>query len=323
MRRRTALLCAIIAAATCANALAQTSFPSKPINWVVGFPAGGGADNITRLVAARMAQDIGQPVVVENRPGASGIIASQHVKQASPDGHTLLSVEQSMMIYNAEFYSKLPYDPRQDFIPVTNLISAPLVLVVHPSFPASDLKSFIAHAKAQPGKLNYAAPGRGLTHHLAMEALKGRLGLDVVEVQYKGIAPVVQDVVAGQVPIAVVDTVVGLPNIRSGKLRALATFSEKRLATTPDVPSLAELGVEGLDMAPIVGAVVPRGTPQDIVAKLNAEMLRALRDPEVSKRLTGLGLEIVGNTPAEFAAFLRRESDRWVPLIRKLNIKLD
>ena len=305
------------------TAVAQTAFPTKPITWVVGFPAGGGADNVTRLIAAKLAQNIGQSVLVENRPGASGILSAQHVKQAAADGHTLLSVEQGVMIYNAEMYSKIPYDAAKDFVPITNLIAAPLILAVHPSFPANDYAAFVAHVKAQAGKLNFASPGRGLTHHLAMEALKARVGLDIVDVQYKGIAPVVQDVVAGQVPMAVVDTVVGLPNFRAGKLRALAVFADKRLASLPDVPTLAELGVTGFDMAPIVGVVAPRGTPADVVAKLNTELVRALRDVEVSKRLGGLGLELIGDQPTEFNAFLRRESDRWVPLLRKLNIKLD
>jgi tripartite-type tricarboxylate transporter receptor subunit TctC len=301
----------------------QQPFPSRPITWVVGFPPGGGADGVTRLVSAKVSQNIGQPVVVENRPGASSIIAAQHVAKAAPDGYTIFSAEQGALVYNAALYSKLPYDPAKDFAPVSNMIHAPLVLVVNPGFPANDLKGFIEHAKKNPGKLNFGSPGRGLAHHLAMEALKARAGIDIVDVQYKGIAPAAQDLIAGQIPISVIDTVIVLPHIRSGKLRPIATFSTKRLSVLPDVPSLGELGYADMDIAPIVGVVAPRNTPRDIVMKLNGEVVRALRDPEVNAKLTGLGLEVIGDTPEQFAAFLQKEAKVWLPFIRKLNIRLD
>ncbi len=324
MRRRDLLIGAGAAGLALATGVrAQATFPARPLTWVVGFPPGGGADSVTRLVAAKMAQNIGQSVLVENRPGASGIISAQYVAQAAADGYTLLAVEQGVMIYNAALYSKIPYDAARDFTPVSNMIRAPLVLAVHPSFPATDFKSFVEHVKSQPGKLNYASPGRGLTHHLGMEALKARMGLDIVDVHYKGIAPAIQDVVAGQIPMIVADTVVALPQVRSGKLRALAAFASRRLGVAPDIPALGELGVGDLDMGPIVGVVVPRATPREVVARLNAEVVRAIRDPEVSARLSGLGLEIVPGPAEEFAAFLQSESNRWLPLVRKLNIKLD
>ena len=302
---------------------AQQPYPSKPITWVVGFPPGGGADGVTRLVSAKVSQNIGQPIVVENRPGASSIIAAQYVAQAAPDGYTIFSAEQGALVFNAALYSKLPYDPQRDFMPVCDMIRAPLVLVVHPSFPGTDLKSFIAEVKRQPGKLNFGSPGRGLAHHLAMEALKRRAGLDIVDVQYKGIAPVVQDTISGQIPIAVIDTVVLLPHLKSDRLRAIAAFANKRLAVLPDVPALGELGYEGMDIAPIVGVVAPRNTPPDIIKRLNSEIVRAVRDPEVSGKLSGLGLEIIADTPEQFAAFLQSEASRWLPFIRSLNIKLD
>jgi tripartite-type tricarboxylate transporter receptor subunit TctC len=288
----------------------------------VGFPPGGGADGVTRLVAAKLSQNISQPVVVENRPGASSIIAAQYVTQAAPDGYTIMSAEQGSLIFNSALYSKLPYDPK-DLAPVSDMIRAPLVLVVNPSFPAKDFKGFIEVTKQQPGKFNYGSPGRGLAHNLAMEALKARAGLNIVDVHYKGIAPAAQDLMAGQIAISVIDTVIVLPQLRSGKLRALATFSDKRLSVTPDVPSLAELGYPDMDIAPIVGVAVPRNTPRDIIAKLSAEAQRAVRDPDVSAKLTGLGLEIIADTPEQFAAFIDAEGKRWLPFIRKLNIKLD
>jgi len=321
MRRRQFIL-AVTASALATRTWAQ-QFPAKPITWVVGFPPGGGADGVTRLVAAKLSQNIGQPVVVENRPGASSIIAAQHVAQSPPDGYTIWSCEQGGLVFNSALYSKLPYNPQQDFAPVTDMVRVPLLLVVHPSFPASDFRGFVEAVKKDAGKYHFGSPGRGLAHHLAMERLKADAGLNVTDVQYKGIAPVIQDLIAGQIPMAAVDTVPLLQHLKSGKLRALAAFSSKRLSVAPDVPALGELGYKDIEIAPIVGVAVPRNTPKDAVAKLNAEIVRALRDPEVNGKLTGLGLEVIGDTPSEFAAFLDAEGKRWLPFIRSLNIKLD
>ncbi|MBV9360336.1 MAG: tripartite tricarboxylate transporter substrate binding protein, partial [Betaproteobacteria bacterium] len=257
MRRQLLLT---LAAASIAGSASAQQFPSKPINWVVGFPPGGGADGVTRLVASKLSQNIGQPVVVENRPGASSSIAAQYVTNAAPDGYTIMSVEQGSMVFNTALYSKLSYDPK-DLAPVCDLIRAPVILAVNPNFPAKDLKSFVELVRQNPGKYNYGSPGRGLSHQLAMEAFKQRAKLEIVDVQYKGIAPVVQDVVAGQIPMGPIDTVVILPHLRAGKLRAIASFSDKRLAATPDVPAMGELGYPGLDIAPIVGVGAPAKTP--------------------------------------------------------------
>jgi tripartite-type tricarboxylate transporter receptor subunit TctC len=319
MKRRDFL---IAAAAAPLVARAQVTYPAKAITWVVGFPPGGGADGVTRLVASKVSQNIGQPVIVENRPGASSIIAAQYVANAAPDGYTIMSGEQGSMVFNTALYSKLPYDPK-DIAPVSDMIRAPVILAVNPNFPAKDVQSFVALIRQNPGKYNYGSPGRGLAHQLAMEAFKQRAKLDIVDVQYKGIAPVVQDVVAGQIPMAPIDTVVILPHLRAGKLRALASFSDKRLAATPDVPAMGELGYEGLDIGPIVGVGAPAKTPREVVNRLSAQIVRAVRDPEVSAKLSGLGLEIIADTPDQFAAFLQNEGKKWLPLIRSLNIKLD
>lgn len=320
MKRRQFLAAALAAPLA---ARAQTNFPGKPINWVVGFPPGGGADGVTRLVAAKLSQIVGQPVVVENRPGASSIIAAQYVAQAAPDGYTIWSCEQGGLVFNAALYSKLPYDPQRDFAPVTDMVQVPLLLVVNPGFPATDFKGFVEEVKKQPGKYHFGSPGRGLAHHLAMERLKADAKLDIVDVQYKGIAPVIQDLLAGQIPMAAVDTVPLLQHLRSGKLRALAAFSDKRLSVAPEVPALGELGYQNIQIAPIVGVAVPRNTPREVIARLNGDIVRALRDPEVHGKLTALGLEVIGDTPGEFAAFLDSEGKRWLPFIRGLNIKLD
>jgi tripartite-type tricarboxylate transporter receptor subunit TctC len=301
---------------------AQQAYPARPITWVVGFPPGGGADGVTRLVAAKLSQNIGQPVIVENRPGASGSIAAQYVTEAAADGYTIMMAEQGVLVFNTALYSKLSYDPK-NLAPVSNMIRAPLILVVNPAFPAKDFAGFIEVVKQQPGKFNYGSPGRGIAHNLAMEALKARAGLNIVDVHYKGIAPAAQDLIAGQIAISAIDTVIVLPHLKSGKLRPLATFSEKRLSVAPDVPSLAELGYPDMDIAPIVAVVAPKNTPKQIIARLSAEVQRAVRDPEVSAKLNGLGLEIIADTPEQFAAFLDAEGKRWLPFIRKLNIKLD
>src|SRR5438128_10877357 len=193
MRRRDFLFAATALSVGAAHG--QQPFPSKPIGWVVGFPPGGGADGVTRLVAAKVSQNIGQPVVVENRPGASSIIAAQYVSQAAPDGYTIMSIEQGSMVFNTALYSKLPYDPAKDLAPVCDMIRAPVILAVNPSFPAKDLKSFVEPVPANPGNYHHGSPGRGLAHQLAMEAFKQKAGLQIVDVQYKGIAPVVQDVI--------------------------------------------------------------------------------------------------------------------------------
>lgn len=310
------------ALAASAAALAQT-YPSKPINWVVGFPPGGGADAVTRMVAAKMSQNMGQTIVVENRPGASAIIATQYVAQAPADGYTLLSAEQGALVYNSALFAKLPYDAARDLTAVSNMIRAPLLLVVHPSYPATDLKSFIEGAKRQPGKLNYASPGKGLAHNLAMEIFKVRAGIDIADITYKGLGPAIQDVLAGQVPIGMADTVAATQHIRAGKLRALVAFSNARLAVLPDVPTTTESGFPDLDIAPIVGLVVPAKTPRDIVNRLGIEVAKAVRDPEVNKKLTDLGLEVIGNTPEQFSAYIADETRRRLPSIRALNIRLD
>jgi tripartite-type tricarboxylate transporter receptor subunit TctC len=314
------LLAALLAWAGAAGA---QSYPAKPITWVVGFPPGGGADAVTRMVAAKMAQNMGQSIVVENRPGASGMISAQYVAQASADGYTVLSAEMGALVYNRVLFSKMPYDPTRDFVPVSNMIRAPVLLIVHPSFPAQDFKSFFDMVKKQPGKFSYASPGKGLAHSLAMEIFKSKAGLDIADITYKGLGPATQDVLAGQVPVGVIDTVVALQHVRAGKLKPLAAFSKERLRVLPDVAAMGELGYPDADLAPIVGMVAPAATPRDIINRLAQEVAKAVRDPEVNKKLTDLGLDVIGDTPAQFGALIDDENKRRLPLIRALNIRLD
>jgi tripartite-type tricarboxylate transporter receptor subunit TctC len=326
MTRREWLLTALASAGALplsTQAQQQAAYPYKSINWVVGFPPGGGSDAVTRIVAGKAQIGLGQPIVVENRPGASSIIAAQYVLQAPADGYTLLSAEQGVLIFNEALYAKIPYDPARDFIPITNMVSVPLLLVVNPEFPARDLRSFIDLVKKNPGKYNFGSPGRGLAHHLAMEKLKAQAGLEIMDVQYKGIGPVIQDVVAGQIPIGAIDLAPLLPQLRTGKLRAIASFSTERLAILPDVPTFAEIGLTDLDLAPIVGVVAARGTPPAVITRVHDEVVRALHDEELVKKMGGLGIQIVGNTPEQFSAFLKREAERWLPFIRSRNIRLE
>jgi tripartite-type tricarboxylate transporter receptor subunit TctC len=321
-KRRTLLLAGMAGAVLPATARTKRLFSDESLTWVVGFPAGGGADRVTRVVAAQVEQNLGRPIVVENRPGASSIIAAQHVAHARPDGNTVFSTEQGALIFNSALYADLPYDPSHDFAPVTNMANVPLLLVVHDGFPVRDFRAFIDHARKQPGRLSFGSPGRGLAHHLAMELLKAKAGIDIVDVQYKGIAPVMQDLIGGQVPVAVADTAVALPHLRSGRVRALAAFSRTRPRAAPDVPTIAELGYPEIVIAPIVGVVVPAKTPAARIEHLHREIVRALQDPAVSRKLASFGLEVVGDAPEQFAAFLASEARRWLPFIRSLNIEL-
>ena len=312
----------VVTLASLATAHAQ-AFPTKPIQWIVGFPPGGGADFVARAVTRQMSANLGQSIVVENRPGASSIIAAQAVAQAAPDGYTLFGADGGALVLNPALYAKLPYDPVRDFAPVSLIIRAPLLIVVHPSFPAADLKTFIAMAKQQPGKLNYASPGRGTHHHLAMELFKTRVGIDVTDIVYKGAGPAVQDVLSGQVPVGILDSVVTLAHLRAGKLRTLMVFNGARLPQLPDVPSITELGVPDAEVAATVGVVAPKATPREIVARLSAEVARAMSDPDLKKRLSDLGMEPISTTPEQYTAYLEAEARRFQPLIKSLNIRLD
>jgi tripartite-type tricarboxylate transporter receptor subunit TctC len=306
-----------------ARTWAQGAFPVKPVNIVVGYAAGGGVDFLARSISAPLGMALGQPVIVDNRPGASSIIAAQYVMRAPADGYTLFGADSGGLILNTALYSHLPYDTVRDFAPVSMLVRAPMLVVANPSFGANTLPELIALARQDRGKLNYASPGRGTSHQLGMEMLKQRAGFEAVDVSYKGAGPAVQDVIAGQVPLAVMDSIVALPQIRGGKLKVLATLTPERLKSLPEVPTAAEQGVLGAEAYGWTGIVAPKTTPADIVARLSSEIVKVTRLPEVSKRFTDLGLEPFTTTPQEFEAYIAAELKRWVPLIRTLNLKLD
>ncbi len=310
------------AAAAIAPAWAQT-YPSKPITIVVGFAAGGGIDVVMRNLAPGLSQRLGQPVIIENRPGASGILAATYVAKAAADGHTLFPGDGATLALNGALFSKLPYDPAADFAPISLIIRAPILIVAHPQAPFSDLRGLVEDAKREQGGIAYASPGNGTIHQLAMELLSRKAGFPVRAIQYKGAGAAVQDVISGQVPIGPIDSIVALRQILGGKLKALAVLAPKRIAQLPNVPTAAESGVEGVEVFPWVGLAAPRATPAHIISRLSSDIREVVMSPEISKRFSDFGMESFATTPEQFGAFIKQEVARWHPLIKELNIQLD
>ena len=324
MDRRTLLK--TIAAGTAASAApwaAAQSLPDQPLRWIVPYPAGGRTDVLARTVAEAMRETLGQQIVIDNRPGASTNIGAQIVATAKPDGTTFMSADNAVLAFNEHLFSKLPFSPEKDFTYVGGISRFPLALVVHPGFEAQTLKDFIAYAKANPGKLNYASPGNGSPHHLAMEMFKLRTGTFITHIPYRGAAPAMQDVMGGQVPCMFLDLAAGLPVIQSGKVRALAIGSQKRASTLPHVPTLAEAGVPNTEVFAFQGLLAPAGLPPALTARLNGDLNKALDSAAVKKRMADFSMEAMPGTPEQFKAFARAESKRWGEIIRTANIRLD
>jgi tripartite-type tricarboxylate transporter receptor subunit TctC len=305
--------------AAAAGALAQ-AYPSKPIHVVVGFPPGGGNDIIARMVGAKMQDAWGQPVVIDNKPGANSIIAAEFVAKSTPDGYTLLVNATGGMSVNPVLYAKLPYDSLKDFVPISMVGSFPLVLVVNPSVPASSVAELVAYAKANPGKLNYSAGSTAF--QVATEMFKQMTGIDVRHIPYKGSAASITAVIAGDVQMTIVDSPPLVPQLKSGRVRALAVTTAKRAAALPELPAIAET-VPGYEMALWIGMFAPAGTPQEIAAKLTAEVRRVVGLPDIRDRLAGMGVEPLGNTSEETAEWIRREIVRYGPVVKTAGIKAE
>nr|WP_316641736.1 tripartite tricarboxylate transporter substrate binding protein [uncultured Roseateles sp.] len=299
------------------------SFPSKPIRWLVPYAAGGGSDFLARTIGQTLSAQVGQTVVVDNKPGANTAIAAAETARSPADGYTVLSADNGTLIFNPVLYKTLSYNPSKDLAPVTLMGRFPMILVVGPSLPVASAKDFIAKAKATPEGLNYGSAGAGSPHHLAMELLKVETGLTMTHVPYRGAAPALAEVAGGQVPAMMVDLAAGAAFIKSGKVKALAVANAKRLPQLPDVPTFAELGYKNVEAAALVGMVVPAATPTDVITALNKQVVAAINEPGVHKRLSEFGVEPVGNTPAQFAELLKSETARWQKLIRDLKITLD
>ena len=307
-------LCAAAALAFGATAVAQ-EYPAKPIRVVVPFPPGGGTDLMARSVMQKLGESLGATVVIDNRGGAGGTIGSDIVAKSPADGYTILIVSGAHAI-NPSIYLKLPYDSVRDFAPVTMFTSGPGLLVVHPSVPAKSVKEFIALARSRPGQLNYASAGIGTPPHLAGELFKTMAGVNMVHVPYKGNGPAYTDLLGGQVSVMFPTIPTAIPHVRAGKLRALAVTTAKRTAITPELPTIAESGVPGYDVSSWYGLLAPAGTPAAVVAKLQREVARVLRLPDVSERLTPQGLDIVADTPGEFAAIIKSEIVKWAKVVK-------
>ena len=313
------LLFALLAAAI--PSAAQDSYPSKPVRIIVPYPAGGVADLLPRTVGAKLSEKWKQPVVVENKPGASGNIGMAEGARAEPDGYTLVLAPTGNLTVNQFLFKDLPFDVAKDFTPITVLATSPNVLVVHPSVPAKSFKELIAYAKANPGKLNFSSPGNGSGAHLAGELLNVEAGIKAVHVPYKGMAPAVSDLVGGQVQMMFAGISTALPHIRAGKLVPLAIASPRRSPQLPEVPTVAESGFPGFDVTSWYGIVVRSGTPPAVVKKLHADMAEALAMPDVKDKLASLGLDPLGNPPEDFAKMIATESRKWSDIVQKAGIK--
>ncbi len=306
-----------------ASAASAQAFPSKPIRWLVPYPPGGGSDFLARTIGQQLSTQIGQSVVIENKPGAATAIGASEVARAAADGYTVLSADNGTMVFNPALYSKLSYNPDKDLAPITLMGRFPLILVVGPSSDAKDAKDFIAKAKAAPGKISYASAGAGSPHHLAMELLKSQAGLHVVHIPYRGAAPALGDLAGGQIPVMMVDMAAGAGFIKSGKIRPLAVANDKRLPQLPDVPTFAELGLKGVEASAQVGLVGPAALPVDVKAALQKQVAAAIQQPQVRQKLIEFGVEPVGSSTQAYADLIKSETVRWHKLIKERGITLD
>ena len=296
-------------------------YPVRPIRIIVAYTPAGATDILARTVGQKMSEAWGQPVIIDNRPGANGNIGTEAAARASPDGYTLLMVTAGTHGINPGLYRKLPFDAVKDFAPVSLVALVPNILVVNNSLPAKSVKELIAYAKANPGKLSYGSPGIGATGHLSMELFKSMAGLDMVHVTYKGSAGVLADLMGGQINLSFDNMPPYLPQVKAGKIRALAVSTPKRSPAAPDIPTTAEAGVPGYEATAWFGLVATAGTPPAIVAKLAAETQRILKLPDVAERIAGLGAEPVGNTPDEFGKFIVSEIAKWSRVIREAKVE--
>ncbi len=302
-------------------AFAADVYPNKPIRMVVTFPAGGPTDVIMRVIGQKLSDGWGHPVVIDNRGGAGGIIGTEIVARAAPDGYTFLVGTAGGMSINPALQPRLSYDPFRDFTPVAMLVINPQILVVHPAVPVKTLKELVALAKSRPGQFNFASAGTGTATHLGLELLKLTAGIDVVHVPYKGGAPAVADLIAGQVQMLFVSIPSVLPHVRAGKLKAIAVSSAKRSASAPDIPTVAESGYPDFEYSNWNALFAPAATSPQIVRKMNAEIVRILDDPEVKRRLTSQGADPAPDTPAALAKYMRNDHERWKKVIRTAGLR--
>jgi tripartite-type tricarboxylate transporter receptor subunit TctC len=318
-----ALVLALASFALGLPAAQAQGYPSKQIRLICPFPPGGAVDIASRAIADALTKVTGQTVLVENKPGAGGNLGGEQAAKAPPDGYTLFMTTSGIQAINPFLYQKMPFDPNRDFAPVIALVSLSNVLVAHPSVKPSTVKELIAAAKAEPGRITAASSGSGTSIHMSLELFKHLTGTDILHVPYKGSAPAVADLIGGQVQIMFDNIPSALPHIRSGKLRAMATTGAKRAPSLPDLPTVAEAGVAGYESGVWFGLVVPTGTPKDVIDKLNADARKAMALPEFQKRMTDLGYELLGGSPAEMADMVQVELKRWGPVVKASGAKAE
>jgi tripartite-type tricarboxylate transporter receptor subunit TctC len=314
---------AVSPAAGAQSASVAVNYPTKPIRLVITYPPGGNTDLVGRAVAQKLTEAWGQQVVVDNRGGAGGVLGTVLAKQAPADGYTLLLGTSAGMVLNPLLMSKVPYDAFQDFAPVSLVIINPQLLVVHPALPASNVREFIALAKAKPGQLNFGSSGVGTPNHLGGEMLKAMAGINIVHVPYKGGATSIIDLIAGQVQLVFSSAPSVVPHVRAGRLKALAVGSAKRTPALPNVPTVAESGVPGYEYTTWYGIFAPAKTPAPVITRLNAEIVRILADPQMSQRFQSQGGDPASSTPAELTAYMREEMARWARVIKTAGIRIE
>ncbi|MGZ5177045.1 MAG: Bug family tripartite tricarboxylate transporter substrate binding protein [Burkholderiales bacterium] len=321
--RRVAVVCTSLCVAILpVHAMAQT-YPTKPIRMVVGFPAGGPTDIVSRTIAPRMSEPLGQQVLVDNRGGAGGVIATEQVAKAAPDGYTLLMGTIGGIAVAMSLMPNRGYDSLRDLAPVTQAVTVTNLLVVHPSVPAKNVKELLAIARSKPGRLNYASSGNGTVTHLAGELFKLMGKVDITHVPFKGGAPALTALISGEVDLSYENSLVVTPHVKAGKVKALAVTGTKRSKLMPELPTISESGLPGYNASGWYGLFVPAATPKPIIARLNVEAVKALRTPDVVKTLSSQGAEPVANTPEEFGAFVRAEIDKWANLVKVAKMKMD
>jgi len=322
MPTRLFALFAVFAASTMLALAQPAAYPTKPIRIVVAYTPAGATDILARTIGQKLTEAWGQPVIIDNRPGANGNIGTEYAAKATPDGYTLLMVTAGTHGINPSLYRKLGFDAVKDFAPVSLVAMVPNIFVVNNAVPVKDLKEFIAYAKANQGKLNYGSPGNGSTAHLSMELFKSMTGIQMVHVPYKGSAGVLADLIGGQIVVTMDNMPPYVPQVKAGKIRALAVSPARRSPALPELPSVAEAGVPGYDSGAWFGLVAPANTPKDVVNKLSRETARILKLPDVSARLADLGAEPVGGTPEQFSAHIKAEIAKWAKVIKDANVEL-
>ena len=322
MKRCASLVLGFILLSFTSLAAAQ-AWPSKPIKYIVPFAPGGTTDILARTIGDKLSVVLGQPVIIENKPGAGGGVGAEATAKAAPDGYTIMGGTISTHAINASLYSNLPYDPVRDFVPITLIARVPNMLVINPAIPAKDVKELIALMKARPGTFTFASSGNGTSQHLSGELFKSMAGVEMQHIPYKGSPPALQDVMGGQVSMTFDNITTAWPLTKGGKLRALAVTTAKRSPIAPDVPTLAEAGLVGYEIGSWQGVFAPAGTPPAVVRRLNAEIVKIINAPDVQEKLLGLGAEPVANTSEEFATMVKAEVVKWGDVVRKSGAKVD